>query len=129
MDMDPRLTRVIDQLDGFEPSEVDVDTTHRLYEILDGFAGLPGREAAIPTILAVMERHHDAELGAPGPLVHELEALPGYEPLLRESLARQPTGLTVWMVNRSTQTFRRLFASSGFKSCAWWSDIHAPRSR
>jgi hypothetical protein len=39
-------------------------------------------------------------LGSPGPLVHELEAIPGYEPHLRDSVLRQPTDLGIWLVNR-----------------------------
>jgi hypothetical protein len=32
--------------------------------------------------------------------VHELEAIAGYQPALRESLRRKPTPTTVWMINR-----------------------------
>src|SRR5262245_1945524 len=39
-------------------------------------------------------------LGLPGPLVHELEAIPDYLPLLRDPLRRQPTSYGFWMVNR-----------------------------
>lgn len=38
--------------------------------------------------------------GWPGPLVHTLEAIPGYEPFLMESLRRQPAESSVWMVGR-----------------------------
>jgi hypothetical protein len=47
-----------------------------------------------------MERMGEVDLGAPGPLAHTLEALGGYEPSLLESVARKPTALTLWMVNR-----------------------------
>lgn len=53
-----------------------------------------------PAILGLIERYPEAELGSPGPLVHELEAIPGYESFLRDSVARKPTYLSIWMVNR-----------------------------
>jgi hypothetical protein len=40
------------------------------------------------------------DLGTPGPLVHTLESLPDYQEFLVASLRRQPTPLTVWMLNR-----------------------------
>jgi hypothetical protein len=49
----------------------------------------------------LMERFPEADLGCPGPLVHEMESLVGhYEEFLVASLRRQPTDLTVWMANR-----------------------------
>jgi hypothetical protein len=71
-----------------------------LYEILEGFGSLPGRDRAIRAMFQLMERFPDADLGAPGPLVHEIEAIDGYQLLLRESLHRRPTEHTLGMVNR-----------------------------
>jgi hypothetical protein len=47
-----------------------------------------------------MERFPAEDFGSPGPLVGALEEMPGFEGLLRESVARRPTQTTVWMVNR-----------------------------
>ena len=91
---------VIAALNAFVPSDNDVDNMHRLYQIFEGFRSQNGRERAAPAILALLERFPEANFGSPGPLVHELEAMSEYEPLLQESLRRQPTDLTVWMVNR-----------------------------
>ena len=55
-------------------------------------------------MFCLLERFPDAEFGSPGPLVHELEAIPGYLPLLRDSVRRQPTHLTVWMIKRVLST-------------------------
>ena len=57
---------------------------------------------AMEAMLRVIERNPDVDLGSPGPLVHTLETFyaKGYEGKLLESLARKPTGLTVWMLNR-----------------------------
>lgn len=92
---------VIADLDAFVPVD-ETENVGRLYEILDPLKSLAPqlRVPVIAAILRLIERHPDAELGAPGPLVHELEALPGYEPFLSDSVARQPAGLNIWMVNR-----------------------------
>jgi len=54
----------------------------------------------MPAMFFLRERFPDAEFGSPGPLVHELEAISGYLPLLCDSVRRQPTYLTVWMISR-----------------------------
>ncbi len=59
-------------------------------------------QLAMEAMLRVIERNPDVDLGSPGPLVHTLETFyrKGYEKKLLESLARKPTDLTVWMLNR-----------------------------
>lgn len=64
-------------------------------------------EEAIGVMLRFIERVMAGDLrpprfdfGSPGPLVHTLEKLPGYERSLYASLQRQPTPLTIWMLNR-----------------------------
>jgi hypothetical protein len=58
---------------------------------------------AIDAILQFMEREPDADFGAPGGLVHFIEAFPleVYLPRLKASLERRPTPHTLWMLNRS----------------------------
>jgi hypothetical protein len=87
-------------LQAFEPNDDGADNVHRLNELLAGFAALPGCERVAPALLALLERHPQADFGTPGPLVHALESQPGYPALLAESLGRQPTELSTWMANR-----------------------------
>lgn len=99
------MTRSISEfsqaLNTFVPEEDnDAANLHRLYLILEDFQELSEREKAMPAMFDLLERYPDTELGSPGPLVHALETIPGYEILLEQSLARQSTALTVWMVNR-----------------------------
>ena len=98
------MTRSVDDLlstlQSFEPNADGADNVHRLNELLDGFAALPGGERIVPALLALLERHPQADFGAPGPLVQVLETLPGYGELLAASLERQPTELNAWMANR-----------------------------
>jgi hypothetical protein len=117
--MNERVGNVIALLQSFEPSEDETKNVRRLYEIFNGFTALPGGEAAIPAILGVMERYPEVELGSPGPLVHELEALPGYESFLCDSLRRQPAGLSIWMVNRIAN------AVDGAERDAWLAQLRA----
>lgn len=52
-------------------------------------------------LIYLLERHPDVEFGTPGEPVHTLEKFPGYyEAFLYQSLERQPTEMTVWMLNR-----------------------------
>jgi hypothetical protein len=73
-----------------------------LYDILEGFEQLSDRQQVFPAMFAVLERHPDADLGSPGPLVHSIETLSvsAFEPLLRASVQTQPGYLNVWMINR-----------------------------
>ena len=104
MEADDPITVVIAALNSFEPSRDDTDNLYRLYQLFEGFSSLPDRDRVAPAMFGLLERFPDAEFGSPGPLVHELEAIPGYLPLLRDSVRRQPTHLTVWMVNRLLNT-------------------------
>ena len=87
-------------LQAFEPGDDGADNVHRLNELLAGFAALPGCERVAPALLALLERHPQADFGTPGPLVQALESQAGYPELLAASLERQPTELTAWMANR-----------------------------
>ena len=97
--MSPEIESIITQIERFEPSEQD-DNSWALNQLLGSIGVISDREYAIEPMFKLMERFPEADLGSPGPLVHEIEAMPGYESHLLRSLARRPTSLTVWMVNR-----------------------------
>jgi hypothetical protein len=84
----------------FDLNDVNSDGMARLYELTDAVMKLSVPESAVPEMFRLMERMPDAELGSPGPLVHTLEAISGYEAHLVESVRKQPSLLSVWMVNR-----------------------------
>lgn len=95
------IEKVIAELDVFAPAD-EAENVGRLYEILDALQSLAPelRLAVVPAIFGLIERYPEAELGSPGPLVHELESIPGYESFLQHSVSRQPAPLSIWMVNR-----------------------------
>ena len=95
------VSEVIAGLATFVPEPVGGANTLLLYEILDGFGGMPCRERAVPMMFSIMERFPDADLGHPGPLVHELEGIPGTQDALIASIRRCPSYYTVWMLNRA----------------------------
>lgn len=101
---DDPIDDLIAALNTFEPARDDTDNLVRHYDIFRDFRVVPQRDRAMPAMFSLLERFPDAEFGSPGPLVHELEAIPCYLPLLRDSLRRQPTHLTVWMANRLLNT-------------------------
>jgi hypothetical protein len=100
---------VIEGLGSLEAEEFDLSNVNgrgmeRLYELTEALLALPAPERAIPALFAVMERLSQSNLGSPGPLVHTLEGLTGYEEELLNSVRRHPTPLSVWMVNRILNT-------------------------
>jgi hypothetical protein len=98
--MKQSLDAAIADLSSFEASEWEGENEERLRRIIDSVDLKSNREALIPVLFRLVERNAEALLGSPGPIVHSLEAVGGYEAELRESLHRRPTPLTVWMVNR-----------------------------
>ena len=97
--MSPQIESIISQLERFVPEEQE-DNSFALSELLDNLSEVADRHLAIEPMFRLMERFPEADLGSPGPLVHEIEAMQEYAPQLLSSLARRPTLLTVWMVNR-----------------------------
>jgi len=84
----------------FDLNDVNSDGMERLEELTSAVRIMPSPERAVPEMFRVMERMPDVELGSPGPLVHTLEGIPGYERHLADSVRLQPSLLSVWMVNR-----------------------------
>ena len=87
-----------ERLRSLDPTEDDfVRQADSLIEELD-----PGLGAAVaPAIFAYFEAHPKSDMGAPGTLVHYLEAFyPDYVGEMMESLQRQPSYNAVLMTNR-----------------------------
>jgi len=97
---------MITALDAFQADDGYDENQFRLYPMTEGFKELADRERVVPAMFALMERFPDAYLGTPGPLVHSIESLgvERYESQLVESVRRQPSELSVWMVNRIINT-------------------------
>lgn len=81
---------------------VDIGDSYlpRLRELCEELAGSDEPALAVEPVLRFMEANRHRELGMPGPLVHFLEKVPGYDKELIRSLERTPTQHTVWMLNR-----------------------------
>lgn len=85
---------------AFDPWRTDSRGAEILNQLMDEVRTLPNAREAVPMLFSFLERLHESDLGSPGPVVHALEEVGGYEAELAESVLRQPTPLTVWMVNR-----------------------------
>jgi hypothetical protein len=97
--------QIIESLDGlkaedFDLNRVKVDGQERLCSLTEELLQQPNPERFLPVLFGVMERMPGADLGSPGPLVHTLEQIKGYESELVASARRAPCPLSVWMVNR-----------------------------
>jgi hypothetical protein len=98
-------------LDSLMPEDFDLwqQDSHgmdRLYQLTDEIDQLAQPHCMLPTLFRTLERLVDVDIGSPGPIVHTIERIGGYEPLLIESIQRKPTALTAWLVNRLLNTIR-----------------------
>jgi dihydrofolate synthase / folylpolyglutamate synthase len=95
-----RFERLLAALDEFAPGEDSDETMRTLCNVVG--CGVPGFEPPRfrRAVFSLLERFPDAEFGTPGALIHEVERHVGFEHDLQASLSRQPTFLTVSMVNR-----------------------------
>ncbi len=95
-----RFEAALGALDGFTPGDDPDETMRRLAELVE--RGVPAIDPARyrSRVFALLERFPDAEFGTPGALIHPIERDGGFEAELEASLARQPTFLTVSMINR-----------------------------
>ena len=82
---------------GFEDGEADVLAMDEAVLAIDR---LPEPRQAVPLLFDWFEAHAGQDVGSPGAFVHFIEEKLDFFPLLLASLARKPTGIVVWMVNR-----------------------------
>jgi hypothetical protein len=99
------LDEIAADFESLMPSAFDYDNAgadgwERLKALCDELLNIRDVEQCPPIMCRTMERLDECELGTPGPLVHTLEAMAGYERFLGASVQRKPTPLTVWMINR-----------------------------
>lgn len=88
-----RLASIVPSSDG-----AHIPLLHELTELSGNLIYEPN---VAPVIFSYFERHHDQDLGAPGPLVHFLEqSYPAYLNALLASLERRPVLYSIWMTNR-----------------------------
>ena len=98
--MDRTVTDAINELNAFVATGDEYEDIEELDRLTDGLSKVPNAPAALPALFGVLERHPDFFLGAPGPVVHTIEAIGGHAQELGNSIERTPVDLTVWMVNR-----------------------------
>jgi hypothetical protein len=111
-----KMIRTIDaitaELNSLKPRDFNLHYTNskgaeQLSLLTDELAQVGEPDEVADILLRFIERLSNTDeidprydLGTPGPLVHTLEKLPNYQKHLRESIKRQPTPLTIWMINR-----------------------------
>jgi hypothetical protein len=77
-----------------------------LGDICKEIAKLHEADELMHDLFAVLERFPDTFLGAPGPVVRALEAIEGYEDMLRASVRKKPTMHTLAMMMRIVNACR-----------------------
>lgn len=85
----------------FDYNNIDANGWETADRLCQELRAVGDADLGVPILLRTLERLDGVDLGTPGPLVHTLESWRGvYEPHLADSVRRNPTPLTVWMVNR-----------------------------
>ena len=104
--MSPAVASFVSSLRAYDPS-ADASPILALYPLVQPIEEEASVPEAFNDIFAFFERYPDADLGAPGPLVHLLESHLGqYEELLAASLRRNPSVATVTMAHRILNALR-----------------------
>lgn len=97
--MDEHIRKLFDELEQHVGDDWIEDYEERLVGALEARAD---KEAFIEPIFALLEKYPLADWGIPGALAHFIESFDTEteERFLLDSLERQPTMLTVFMLNR-----------------------------
>jgi hypothetical protein len=99
--MSEQMDQLVADLDAYEPTDDSVANEERLQILVDIWEGLPDREVALPAFIRLFERYPEYNgLGEPGPLVHAVEQVPGYEDEVIASLGQVPNYYGVWILGR-----------------------------
>ncbi len=89
--------------------EIEANSDDFVYvaeEIVDQLKEMEEPFRFVEPLLRLMEDYPVFDFGTPGPLVHFMESFyrKGYEELLLQSVQRNPTMHTIWMIHRITNT-------------------------
>jgi hypothetical protein len=97
--MDVNLEKIIERLNISVLNKDFLSISNDITEEIDGSENAFN---AVEPILKLIENNPNVDFGTPGPLIHFVEKFykNGYEEKLIDSLDRQPTKHTVWMLNR-----------------------------
>ncbi len=98
--LEKMITRIESSIDEYNEADPSV-----IYDSIDAVTNAGYKSEAIEPLLRLFERHPLTYFGDPGAIVHFIEQFSGeYENLLVESVKRNPSGTTVWMLNRCINT-------------------------
>ncbi|MCP1994308.1 hypothetical protein [Flavobacterium sp. HSC-61S13] len=103
--MEKYLQPIVDFLDSHHWSDDEAEFALIQYDIVDVMEQNQIGVESVQPILELMEKHPLVEFGSPGPLTHFIEKFYQensrfYEDLLLQSVLKQPTVHTVWLLNR-----------------------------
>jgi hypothetical protein len=98
------MTRKLDEIIAdFDLFCIEGDYIQRLSKLTDELLATSNPEKGLKAMLRILERFPEEELGSPGPLIYAIEHCKGYEIELLQSLKRQPTSLSIWLLYRLIQ--------------------------
>lgn len=85
-----------------EIEKMNLQSTEDLTHLEDCISTLPLNKELLATLFNLLERNPSFNFGEPGKVIHLMEKYENkiYAPLLFDSLKRQPTKYTIWMLSR-----------------------------
>lgn len=90
---------LLDRIYHFVPQEYESDNVNELYLLTQDLNEAENPGQFVRPIFELIEKYPIMEAGTPFPVVHFLEKQ-NYKGALLDSLARKPTPMTVFMLNR-----------------------------
>ena len=104
--MNPTVASFVAALRDYSP-DGDTSPIATLYPLVEPIEEDAAAPESFEAIFAFFERYPEADLGAPGPLVHLIERHVGkYEAALVDSVRRSPALSTLAMINRILNAHR-----------------------
>lgn len=92
---------IIEKINSLNIDSEESENFELISELTDDLKKNSDGQLACESLIKLLERHPSIEFGSPGEPVHTLEHYLGYyEKFLFASVDRQPTQMTVWMLNR-----------------------------
>lgn len=85
-----------------EIEKMNLQNTEDLTHLENCISTLPLNKELLAALFNLLERHPNFNFGEPGKVIHLMEKYENniYVPLLFDSLKRQPTKYTIWMLSR-----------------------------
>lgn len=89
-----------EMFDNLQLTEDESTNYESIYQIIDKIDIKNEGRNYLPIFFDFLEKNYNYDIGSPGPMVHIIEEIGGYEKYLFESIKKRPTKSTIMLLNR-----------------------------